>query len=171
MKYIILQGSSRSNGNSNKIAKIIQKKMNADLIDLKKKSINSYNYEHQYHEDDFLEVMRNALKYDTLIFITPVYWFSMSGIMKTFFDRITDCLRVEKDLGRRLRGKNMIAISCGSGEEETEGFFIPFKKSSSYLGMNYLGDLHTWIDENEADTLLIEKIESFLNEKTKFDEN
>ena len=31
-------------------------------------------------------------KYDTLIFATPVYWYSMSGIMKVFFDRKNDNL-------------------------------------------------------------------------------
>ncbi len=44
-------------------------------------------------------------KYDVLIFATPVYWYSMSGIMKVFFDRITDLLTIKKDIGRKLKGK------------------------------------------------------------------
>ncbi|MCP4458779.1 MAG: NAD(P)H-dependent oxidoreductase [Cytophagales bacterium] len=36
---------------------------------------------------------------------TPVYWYSMSGIMKVFLDRIYDVLTIEKELGRKLHGK------------------------------------------------------------------
>ena len=44
-------------------------------------------------------------KYDTWIFVTPVYWYSMSGQMKIFLDRITDLLKWHKDEGRKIRGK------------------------------------------------------------------
>ena len=50
-------------------------------------------------------------KYDTIIFATPVYWYSMSGILKVFIDRITDLLTIEKELGRKLRGKKMAVVS------------------------------------------------------------
>lgn len=93
--------------------------------------------------------MKKISEYDRLIFVTPVYWYSMSGIMKNFFDRITDCLIVEKELGRKLRGKSMGAISCGSDDSQTLGFFEPFRKSAEYLGMQYIGDVHTWIDREK----------------------
>lgn len=58
--------------------------------------------------DDYLNLMKQILdKYETLILATPVYWYSMSGIMKVFFDRLTDLLTIEKELGRKLRGKKI----------------------------------------------------------------
>jgi multimeric flavodoxin WrbA len=111
--------------------------------------------------------MRQILAYETIIFITPVYWYSMSGLMKNFFDRISDCLKTEKDLGRKLRGKNMIAIACGSDETEVEGFFVPFKNSAEYLGMNYLGNLHTWVEHKIPGEVVLERIELFTNETKK----
>lgn len=55
---------------------------------------------------DYLNLMKQILdKYETLILATPVYWYSMSGIMKVFFDRLTDLLTIEKEFGRKLRGK------------------------------------------------------------------
>jgi len=148
------------------IAKIIQESLNTEVIDLKKKHINSYSYsyDHENLSDDFISVINEIIKYDTIIFITPVYWYSMSGIMKNFFDRITDCLKSEKETGRKLRGKNMIAISCGSDGTETEGFFVPFKNSANYLGMHYLGDIHTWMEKDTPEHEVLEKIEAFINE-------
>ncbi len=86
--------------------------------------------------------------YDTIIFATPVYWYSMSGILKVFFDRISDLLRIHKDTGRALRGKNMAMVSCSNHDDLVDGFSTPFKESSNYLEMNYLGDIHTFIEND-----------------------
>ncbi|MFW5760799.1 MAG: NAD(P)H-dependent oxidoreductase [Cyclobacteriaceae bacterium] len=69
--------------------------------------------------------------YDLLIFAAMVYWYSISGIMKVFFDRITDLLTIEKNLGRQLRGKYMAAISCCNGNNLEENFWLPFSKAPS----------------------------------------
>ncbi len=121
------------------------------------KRIGYFDYEFKNQKDDFLSIIKKiANEYELIVFATPVYWYSMSGLMKTFFDRLSDCLRIEKETGRKLRGKNMAAISCGSDEIETEGFFTPFQKSAEYLGMTYIGNIHTWIEDelvsNEVET-------------------
>ena len=66
----------------------------------------------------------------------------MSGIMKVFFDRFSDLIRIEKETGRLLRGKNMAVISNSHDNELEYDFYIPFKKSADYLGMKYLGEKH-----------------------------
>ncbi len=86
----------------------------------------------------------------------------MSGIMKTFFDRLSDCLKIEKERGRKLRGKNMAVISCGSDETETEGFFTPFRNSAEYLGMTYLGNIHTWIEDELVSNKVETRIQNFV---------
>ncbi|MEZ4804274.1 MAG: NAD(P)H-dependent oxidoreductase [Bacteroidia bacterium] len=73
----------------------------------------------------------------------PVYWYAMSGIMKVFFDRLSDLLTIEKDLGRQLRGKNMAVVSVSNGNNLGDAFWLPFKSTAEYLGMHYIGDLHT----------------------------
>ena len=162
IKTVILQGSSRTNGNTSQITSVLAKHLNADIVDLNTKTINPYSYEHPHLNDDFLPVMRQIINYDLIVFATPIYWYSMSGLMKNFFDRITDCLKVEKDLGRQLRGKKVIAVSCGSEIEEPYGFFMPFKKSSNYLGMTYLGNLHTWIEKESPNDDVLHRIRDFL---------
>lgn len=161
MKRIIVQGSSRGNGNTHKMVQILQNHIDCDLIDLSEYDIQPYDYDHRNQDDDFMPLMKKMVNYDTIIFATPVYWYSMSGTMKIFFDRITDCLQTEKETGRKLRGKNMAVLSCGSDDNQVEGFFIPFEKSAEYLGMNYLGQVHTWINEKEPANVVLALIKEF----------
>ncbi|SNR24247.1 flavodoxin family protein [Flavobacterium sp. ov086] len=142
-KKVIILGSARKNGNTTKIVDEIVKESGIDVIDLSDYNISHYDYESKNREDDFLPLIRRILeKYDTLIFATPVYWYNMSGIMKVFFDRISDLIRIEKETGRKLRGKKIGVISNSHDDEIEDSFYIPFKKSADYLGMEYLGHAH-----------------------------
>ena len=167
MKRIIIQGSSRSNGNSSKIAGLLQDGLQFDLIDLNNYQIGHFDYDFNNQQDDFLPLFRQITEYDLILFLTPVYWYSMSGTMKVFFDRISDCLKIEKELGRKLRGKCMATVSCGSEKIATQGFFIPFQLSAEYLGMDYLGDLHTWIEEEYPSQELTDDIHEFIQQLIK----
>ena len=142
-KKVIILGSSRKNGNTTKIVDEISKETGIDVINLSDYNISYYDYESKNKEDDFLPLIRRILEeYDTLIFATPIYWYNMSGIMKVFFDRFSDLIRIEKETGRKLRGKKIGVISNSHDDEIEESFYIPFKKSADYLGMEYLGHAH-----------------------------
>ena len=149
-RTVIIQGSSRSNGDTNKIVRYIALDTNIDIIDLNTKKIGHYDYDYKNAEDDFIGLMENIImNYDIIIFATPVYWYTMSGIMKVFFDRISDLLRIHKDLGRQLRGKKMAMLSCNNHNDLVKGFSMPFVESANYLGMQYLGDMHTWVEDGK----------------------
>ncbi|MEZ0129961.1 flavodoxin family protein, partial [Flavobacterium sp. LBUM151] len=95
-KKVIILGSARKNGNTTKIVDEISKESGIDVIDLSDYNISHYDYESKNKEDDFLPLIRRILEeYDTIIFATPVYWYNMSGIMKVFFDRFSDLIRIE----------------------------------------------------------------------------
>jgi len=142
-KKVIILGSARKNGNTTKIVAEISKEQEIEVIDLSDYNISHYDYESKNKEDDFLPLIRRILEeYDSLIFATPVYWYNMSGIMKVFFDRFSDLIRIEKETGRKLRGKKIGVISNSHDNEIEESFYIPFKKTADYLGMEYLGHAH-----------------------------
>jgi multimeric flavodoxin WrbA len=150
-KALIILGSSRSEGNTRRVADFLMEQLGCDLIDLNDYTFTYYDYEHRNQGDDFLPLMERIIaNYDTFVFATPVYWYSMSAVMKTFFDRISDLLTLRKALGRQLRGKKMGAISCGYDEETVEGLEMPFRESAKYLGMQYLGHVYAWV---EADAI------------------
>ncbi|MRX69570.1 Multimeric flavodoxin WrbA [Flavobacterium resistens] len=142
-KKVIILGSSRKNGNTTKIVDEISKEHHFDVVNLSDYNISYYDYESKNIDDDFLPLIRRILEeYDTLIFATPVYWYNMSGIMKVFFDRISDLIRIEKETGRKLRGKKIGVITNSHDNEIEDSFYIPFQKSADYLGMEYLGHAH-----------------------------
>jgi multimeric flavodoxin WrbA len=142
-KKVIILGSSRKNGNTTKIVDEISKEHGIEVINLSDFNISYYDYESKNREDDFFPLIKGIIEnYDTLIFATPVYWYNMSGIMKVFFDRISDLIRIEKETGRKLRGKKIGVISNSHDDEIEESFYIPFKKTADYLGMEYLGHAH-----------------------------
>ncbi len=93
------------------------------MIDLSDYSISHFDYKHLNKEDDFISLMKKISgDYDTLIFATPVYWYAMSCVMKDFFDRFTDLLRIEKELGRTLRNKGVAVITSSNGDNLADNF-------------------------------------------------
>ncbi len=159
---VIIQGSSKSNGDTNTILNYLNTSNQFDIIDLNTKNIGHFDYDFKNANDDFLQLMEEIIeKYDTIIFATPVYWYSMSGILKVFFDRISDLLKTEKDIGRKLRGKSMAMISCSNANDLKEGFSMPFIETANYLGMSYLGDIHAWVENGKISEEVKEIINTF----------
>jgi multimeric flavodoxin WrbA len=147
-KGIIIQGSSRSEGDTSKIVSVFKAETDFDVVDLRKLNIGHFDYEFKNRDDDFIELFKNIVtNYNVIIFVTPIYWYSMSGLTKVFFDRISDFLKLEKDYGRQLRGMEMASVSSSNDSRFYDGFEMPFKNSADYLGMNYKGHLHTWVED------------------------
>lgn len=100
-KTVIIQASARSGGNTSSIVELIRSLIDYDVIDLNTKNIGHYDYEYKNKDNDFIALMTHIINnYDTIIFASPVYWDSMSGILKVFFDRISDLIRTHKVTGR-----------------------------------------------------------------------
>jgi multimeric flavodoxin WrbA len=161
-KGIIIQASSKSNGNTSKIVSYLQEQTHFNVIDLKEKNIGHFDYDFNNKADDFNALFKQIVeKYDTIIFATPVYWYSMSGLLKVFFDRISDFLIKEKEFGRLLRGKEMAVLSCSNDNKIINGFENPFKESANYLGMHYNGYVHTWLENDTISNELKTRLNLF----------
>lgn len=144
MKQVIIVGSARKDGDTHNLVDQLSEFGTWDVIDLLDYDIRHFDYAFNNQDDGFLHLIRTIIEqYEVLVFATPVYWYSMSGRMKVFFDRLTDLLIIEKELGRRLRNKHMAVISSSNGNNLGEEFWLPFKNTADYLGMHYIADLHT----------------------------
>lgn len=142
-RTVIIVGSSRTNGATSTVANQLKLLLNCDLIDLNDYEIGYYEYTHGNKQDDYLPLIRDIIeRYDVLIFATPVYWYSMSGILKVFVDRLTDLLEIEKEWGRKMRGKYMAVLSSSTGDNLGAYFWLPFREIASYMGMIYVGNIH-----------------------------
>jgi multimeric flavodoxin WrbA len=136
---IIILGSSRSHGDTYKaVRSIINGYPDVPFIDLNQLNITAYDYEQRNKDDDFLPLIKQALEHDTIVLATPVYWYTMSAQMKVFIDRLSDLIRIWKDTGRKLRGKNLYVITSFH-TSMPRGFEDAFSQTCEYLGMNYKG--------------------------------
>lgn len=162
MKPLIIQGSSRSDGNTATIIKELRKTIDADLIDLKRHRILHYDYDGKNSSDDFMKLAEQMTQRNKVIFASPVYWYSMSGLMKVFFDRMTDLLDYRKELARQLAEKEMYVISCGNSADPGNGFDLPFVQTAAYLRMRYQGYLHTWLVNGKIPEEVKLKIKQFV---------
>ena len=164
MNKVIILGSARKNGNTSQMVSELIKMANYHVIDLNDYNFSYFDYEHNNKFDDFIPLMKKIIEnYDVFVFATPVYWYAMSGIMKVFFDRITDLLTIDKGLGRKLRGKHMAVISSSNGNNLGENFWLPFKEIAQYLNINYIANLHTYPHKINDEAL--KKFVHLVNEK------
>lgn len=141
MKTAIVLGSSRSNGNTSALSLSLVNELNADYFDLNQFVIQPFAYDNNY-QDDFAGLISRLLDYDRLIFASPMYWYSASGQMKIFFDRLSDLLSFRQEQGRRLRGKEVALIATGNDLVPADCFEQMFALSFNHLGMDYLGMLY-----------------------------
>lgn len=154
-KPLVIFGSSRSDGNTRYAVDVILKEKEAEFVDLTDLDISYYDYNHANEGDDFIPLAVKMSQYDSIILATPIYWYTMSAVMKTFLDRWSDLLSVRKDLGRALKGKWMYVITSYGGEQAL-GFENAFQLTCRYMEMNYGG---CYFHYNGADTVLLDRNE------------
>jgi multimeric flavodoxin WrbA len=93
-------------------------------------------------------LLDRVLGADALVLGTPLYWYGMSGALKTFIDRffcfISASYPAHEDVRTRLPGKRMVAAI--SAEESyrgaTLGLTASFQELARYLHWDLVGVVH-----------------------------
>jgi multimeric flavodoxin WrbA len=138
-KVLVIVGSARRHSDTLKFTQQVFARKAHSLLDLQDYHLEEYNYDANYSSlDQFNEVLEQILLHDIIVFCTPVYWYAMSARMKILFDRFTDCITIDKEQGRKLRGRKIAMLAVGTDLEIPEGFEIPFSRTADYLGMKYI---------------------------------
>lgn len=150
-KTLIIMGSSNSLGDTYQVCKHVSKNNGYEFQDLNELVIMPFDYEHENDDDDFLRFMKFVIEeYDTIILASPVYWYSVSGILKNFIDRFTDLITIRKELGKSLEGKSLGLISVSQKNDIGEEYSIPIHKMANYLKMKWSGHAHYAMTEKES---------------------
>jgi hypothetical protein len=150
MGIVTIIGSARGDGPATRLADAVLAGRDSPRIDLSALRIRDYEYGRAIEGDDFLSVAEVLTRADAVLFVTPVYWYTMSGVLKRFFDRLTDFVTVRKPLGRRLAGRSVWVAACGSDPTFPEGFEVPFRETAAYLDMIYRGALYVRMQDGES---------------------
>ena len=152
-KDVVVLGSARKGSDTRKLLEALFPSGTVKFLDLLAYKVYPYSYSGQYPADDqFLQVMELILQHQRVLFATPVYWYAMSGLMKTFLDRLTDVVTIQKELGRQLAGKETFLIAVGADKELPLGFEKPFELTSDYFDMKYTASYYCSVNALQKNT-------------------
>ena len=139
---VLLLASSRSDGNTFALARLVLPEASTPLVNLSALRISYYSYSNDNASDDFLPLVEELMASPLWVLATPLYWYSMSAQAKTFIDRLSDLLSFHKPLGRQLHGKSLAVLCAGTDEQLRSSFEEPFELTAKYFGMSHAGCLY-----------------------------
>ncbi|NMH73970.1 flavodoxin family protein [Bacillus sp. RO2] len=149
MSIAIIYGGTRPNGNTETLTKYATQGIEVEEIFLREHIIHPIvDMRHdekgfQDRKDDYNALLKRILQHDTLIFATPIYWYSMSGMMKNFVDRWSHTMRDANfpDFKAQLSTKNAYIIAVGGDSPSIKGLPMieQFKYIFEFMGMEFKG--------------------------------
>lgn len=146
---VIINGSCRKGGNTDMLLSSLEKgAKNADInINkhiLRNKSINNCNGCYYCYKntsclikDDMQVIYDEIQKSDLIILASPMYWWGVTGLMKTFIDRLY--LYYPKSNAHLVAGKKLLIIVPMNVNQEQHGLAAyqseiePLKMTSKYI--------------------------------------
>jgi putative NADPH-quinone reductase len=149
MKTLLILGSARDDGCTRGAAERLRNALGPGclLADLCAYRIEPFRYAAP-PDDDFVALAGLMVQHEAIVFATPVYWYAMSGLMKIFFDRLTDLTGPDESrpLGRLLRGRSIWLLATGTDVALPTGFEEPFARTAAYFGMHWRGGIYLQAD-------------------------
>lgn len=151
MSLAIIYGGTRNNGNTEWLTKQVISGLEAKEYHLANYQISPIvDCRHTVGgfpqvNDDYQLFIQEILEYDTLIFATPIYWYSMSGIMKNFIDRWSQTLRDSEmsQFKQQMAKKCAYVIAVGGDQPNLKGLAMiqQFQYIFDFMGMTMSGYL------------------------------
>lgn len=142
---LIIFSSARQKGNTAQlVSDVRQLSSNVKLVYLDRLNITPYNYENQYPDDDFYELVEEILAADNLVFASPVYWAGVTANIKALIDRLTELCEVPelKPKGRALKGKRGFYVATSVKAEVSPAYHEFFRHVYAYFGIKFPDQLH-----------------------------
>ena len=85
--------------------------------------------------DDMQPIIEKVRKADTLVLVSPIYWWQVTGTIKNVIDRLY-ALDVDG-----FKGKRLVVIMNGGSEPDDKEYELlegQFKEMADYIGMSYM---------------------------------
>lgn len=148
MKILVLQGSSRENGNTEQLSQLVLQGIPYTQIHLREKNIRAIHDQRHDPEgftavdDDYDAIVEAVLEHDVIVFATPIYWYGMSGFMKDFVDRWSQSLRDKRySFKQALAQKQAFVITTGGDDPRVKGLPLiqQFQYIFGFVGMPFAG--------------------------------
>lgn len=170
-KILVLCGSGRRNGNSEKLADAFIKgaALHHEItkITLANKKIApccNCNFCQTHHgecaiHDDMQEIITALQNNDTLVLCSPVYYLGFSAQLKTVIDRTY----AESAIGRKIQSAILLSVAAKKDAFVSDCMINAYQQLCDYLGFETLGTISAKGFENPDDIensqILIEAFE------------
>ena len=133
-KILFVNSSPNRDGNTYRIGEELLKDKEHDVLQMADYRISQYGQ--VFEDDEMKEVLKEMDKYDILVIGSPVYWYTVGGMLKTFIDRLYMLPEAEA-----LRGKKLYLFAQGSAPNQDTVKSIEFlsNRLSYLMGMELMG--------------------------------
>ena len=118
-KVLFMNCSPNKNGNTYRIGQKLLENVEHDVLQMSDYKI--YQYGQVYEDDQIKDVFDKIEKVDTIVIGSPVYWYTLSGILKTFIDRF-----YMLDDAKKLNGKKLYLFAQGDAPDNATKKSIEF---------------------------------------------
>ncbi|MCS7193116.1 MAG: flavodoxin family protein [Armatimonadetes bacterium] len=155
MKVLGIMGSSRRDGNTNDLLDVALKGAADAGAQVEKIILADYQINHIadcklcrqrgkcINEDDLPIVIDKLLEADVHIWASPVYWYTVSGLVKVLLDRFSCYIYWHTELNflERMKGKGgaIIAVQEEQGLERAQHLIGCLQLSFEFLKQEFLG--------------------------------
>lgn len=175
-KFVIFNGSSRYAGNCAAVVEKVFSGFDAAEFRLKDFAITQYedyretSLKYKTVSDDYDYLINQFLLGEVIVFISPVYWYGISGTMKVFIDRFSESLKKIPDFRQRCQGKKIVLIVIGGDNPQVKADIIAtqFQYICEFLGMSLC---HTFKGEAERSGDILKQPDFILSIKNYLESN
>ena len=106
-KILFINSSPNRDANTYRIGEELLKDKEHEVLQMADYRISQYGQ--VFEDDEMKDVLKEMDKYDILVIGSPVYWYTVGGMLKTFVDRLYMLPEAEA-----LRGKKLYLFAQGS---------------------------------------------------------
>lgn len=110
-KVLFMNSSPNKNGNTMRIGEELLKNTPHDVLQMSDYKVSQYG--NVYEDDQINDIFKVIQDKEILVIGSPVYWYTVGGLLKTFIDRLY--LLPEAEV---LKGKKLYFFAQGSGPDD-----------------------------------------------------
>lgn len=131
---LFINGSPNKDGNTARLARELIGDRPYEQLNLAEHKV--YDYGQSYGDDDFEDVLARIEAADTLVVGSPVYWHSLSGMLRNLLDRFYGPVREGS-----MSGKTLYFVFQGGAptREMLDWGEYTMKRFAALYGMTYGG--------------------------------
>ena len=145
MGILVLNGSARTEGSNTEVLthQVLEGLPYNEVVLREKRILPINDLRHTDGgfvpvDDDYDEVIQQVLSHDTLIFVSPVYWYTVTGLMKNFIDRWSQSLRDKRfDFKAVMASKTAYVLTAGGDNPKVKALPMiqQLKYTFDFVGM------------------------------------